>query len=86
MRWYEEAIYKYNVPLLELLIAQSGLLLPNPLSHLRALSIRGDDGHLNMVQFLLERYNCHINATFRRHRWFLDVEYDTNTLLEARLD
>ena len=86
MRWHEEAIYKYNVPLLELLIAQSGLLLPHPLSHLRAWSIRGDDRYLNMIQFLLERYNCDINATFRRHRWFLDVEYDTNMLLEARLD
>ena len=86
MGWHEEAIDQYNVPLLELLIAQSSLLLPDPLSHLRAWSIRGDDRHLNMVQFLLERYNCDINATFRRHRWFLDVEYDTNTLLEARLD
>lgn len=35
MKWHEEAIESCNIPLLELLIAQSGLLLPNPLSHLR---------------------------------------------------
>ncbi|KAK0511067.1 hypothetical protein JMJ35_006619 [Cladonia borealis] len=86
MRWHEEAIQECNIPLLKLLIAQSGLLLPNPLSHLWAWSINDDDHHLKMIQFLLERYNCDINATFRRHRWFLDVEYDTNMLLEARLD
>ena len=84
MRWHEEAIEKYNVPLLELLIAQSGLLLPNPLSHLRPWSYNGDQ-HLNMISFLLNRYNCDINATFRSHRLLHDVEYDTNMLLEARL-
>ena len=86
MRWHEETIEKFNVPLLELLIARSRLLLPDPLAHLRAWSIKGDDHHLNMIQFLLERYNCDIDATFRRHRWLLDVEYDTNMLSEARLD
>ena len=85
MRWHEEAIERYNVPLLELLIAQSGLLLPNPLSHPRPWSYNGDQ-HLNMIRFLLDRYNCDINATFRSHQWFHDVEYDTNMLLEARLD
>ena len=85
MRWHEETIEQYNVPLLELLIAQSGLLLENPLSHLRPYSYKGDE-YLNMIRFLLERYNCDINATFRSHRWLLDVEYDTNMLLEARQD
>ena len=85
MRWHEEAIEKYNVPLLELLIAQSGLLLPNPLSHLRPWSYNGDQ-HLDMIRFLLERYNCDINATFQSHQWLHDVVYDTNMLLEARLD
>ena len=85
MKWHEEAIERYNVPLLELLIAQSGLLLPNPLSHLRS-RFYNDDQHLNMIRFLLESYNCDINATFRSHQWLLDVKYDTNMLLEARLD
>ena len=85
MRWHEEAIEKYNVPLLELLIAQSGLLLPNPLSYLRPWSYNGDQ-HLDMIRFLLERSNCDINATFQSHQWLHDVVYDTNMLLEARLD
>ena len=85
MRWHEEAVEKCNVPLLELLIAQSSLLLPNPLSHLRPWSYTGNQ-HLNMIGFLLERYNCDINATFRSHQWLHDLEYDTNMLLEARLD
>ncbi len=87
-RWHEEAIERYNVPLLELLIAQSGLLLTNPLSHLRPRSYIDDrrGQHLNMIRFLLERYNCDINATFRSHQWLLDVVYDTNLLLEARLE
>ncbi len=85
MKWNEEAIERYNVPLLEMLIAQSGLLLPNPLSHPQPRSYNGDQ-HLNMIRFLLERYNCDINATFRSHQWFVDVEYNTNILLEAHLD
>ena len=85
MKWHEEAIETYNVPLLELLIAQSGLLLPNPLSHLGIPSHKGDQ-HLGMIRFLLKYYNCDINATFRSHQWFLDVAYDTNILLEARKD
>lgn len=85
IRWHEEAFENSNVPLLELLIAESGLLLPNPLSHFRPYSHKVDQ-QLNMIRFLLQRYNCDINATFRSHRWFLDAEYDTNMLLEACLD
>ena len=85
MSWHEEAIKEYNVPLLELLIAQSGLLLPNPLSHCRTWNYIFDQ-QLNMIRFLLERYNCDINATFRSRRSVLDVEYDTNMLLKACLN
>lgn len=82
MKWHEEAIERYNVPLLELLIAQNGLYLPNPLSHLRLRSHNGDQ-HLDMIRFLLERYNCDINATFRSHQLLPEVAYDANILLEA---
>ena len=84
MRWHEEAIEKYNVPLLELLIAHSGLLLANPLSHFRSWSYICDE-QLNMIRLLLERYNCDINATLRSQS-LLDVEYNTNMLLEACLN
>lgn len=85
IRWHEEAIENNNVPLLELLIAESGQLLPNPLSHLRPYSYKGDQ-HLNMIWFLLERYNCDINGIFRSRQSLFDADYDTNMLLEACLN
>ena len=81
MEWQRNALERNNVSLLELLVAQSGLLLINPFSHIRWWSY-GDES-LNIIQYLLEHYNCDINAIFRRGGHFLQEAYDTNILLEA---
>ena len=84
------AIWNTNVSLLELLVAQSHLLLPNPLSHVRILRYGEDQSHLDMLQFLVERNGCDTDATFQsqlpmleEHYDTLGEQYDTNMLLEA---
>lgn len=77
MTWHESAIGARDIPLLELLVAQSGSLLSNPLSHIKMVGCS-----LDLVQFLVERYGCDINVTFQS-RILLEEPYDTNVLLEA---
>lgn len=81
MEWQRNAVQQDDVPLLELLIAQSGLLLINPFSHIWMRSVFGpDDRSLSMIQYLLEHCNCDIHAIFQRDG------HDTNIFVEACKD
>ena len=89
MERQKTAIINADVSLLELLIAQSRLLLPNPLSHVRMLDY-GEDRTLDLLRFLVESNGCDTNATFQSRRPMLEAhydilgeQYDTNMLLEA---
>ena len=84
MERQRNAVEDSDVSLLELLLARSDLLLINPLSHIRMLYL--GDGPLNMIQYLLDHYNCDINAIFRGGDLLLKETYDTNMLLEACKD
>ena len=80
------AIESTNLSLLELLVAQSGLLLPNPLSHVPRLRYhydRSQDTALDMIRCLVESNGCDPNATFRSRSSRLEEQYDTTMLLEA---
>ena len=78
MEWQRKAFKTNDVSLMELLVAQSGLLLINPFSHIWMQTVFGrDDRFLSMIQYLLEHCNCDINAIFQRDG------YDTNIFVEA---
>ena len=81
----EAAIESTDLSLLELLVAQSGLLLPNPLSHVPELCYydQSHDMALDMIRCLVESNGCDPNATFRSRSFRLEEQYDTNMLLEA---
>ena len=84
IEWQRKAVERNDVSLLELLVAQSGLLLINPFSHLWMRTILGRDDHfLSMIQYLLEHCSCDINAIFQGDGTFLQGDYDTNILVEA---
>ena len=89
MKWQRYTItLNHNVSLLELLVAQRGLLLHNPLSHLDLSCYDCEDRCSATAQFLLERYgciSCDVNATFQEGRSLIQLEGpdDTNILLKA---
>ena len=84
MEWQRKAVERDDVSLLELLVAQSGLLLINPFSHIKMrIILRPDDRSLSMIQYLLEHCNCDINAIFQGDGIFLPRDYDTNIVVEA---
>ena len=84
MEWQRKAVERDDVSLLELLVAQNGLLLINPFSHTQMRTIfTPNDRHLSMIQYLLEHCNCDINAIFQGDGIFLQGDYDTNILVEA---
>ena len=89
MECQKTAIRNTNVSLLGLLVAQSRLLLPNPLSHVTMLPY-GEDRSLDMFRFLVKSNGCDTNATFQSRLPWLEEhydihgeQYDTNMLLEA---
>lgn len=89
MECQKTAIINTNVFLLELLVAQSRLLLPNPFSHVTMLPY-DEDRSLDMLRFLVKSNGCDTNATFQsrfpmpeEHYDILGERYDTNMLLEA---
>ena len=96
MECQKTAIRNTNVPLLELLVAQNRLLLPNPFSHItmmlpyREMFPYEEDLSLDMLRFLVKSNGCDTNATFQsqfpmheEHYDTLGEQYDTNMLLEA---
>ena len=90
MESQKTAIGNTNVSLLELLVAQSRLLLPNPLSHVtmrpyeedrsldmfRCLVKDEEDRSLDMLRFLVKSNGCDTNATFQSRLPMLEEHYD----------
>ena len=84
MEWQRKAVERDDVSFLKLLVAQSGLLLINPFSHIKMrIVFRPDNRFLSTIQYLLEHCNCDVNAIFQGDGIFLPKDYDTNILVEA---
>ena len=84
MECQRKAVERDDVSLLELLVAQSGLLLINPFSHIyMQIIFRRDKRSLSTIRYLLEHCNCDVNAIFQGDDIFFPGEYDTNILVKA---